>query len=531
MGMVVVDLETRVLDINRVFCLLLGYTPAELIGKKSSYYTHPDDLGINAEVVDTLLSGKISVFHGEKRYIRKNGNTVWARVTGTVIRDEDGKPVYGLGMVEDITDQKSAEETIRQTNQELQIQAAAKHEHIQRFERVFEMGPIGMCVAGPDLKLSKVNKPMCDITGYTEEELTGIKFEEITHPDDVDIDVELAGQLFRGEIPFYQIEKRYIRKDGSICWVHLTASLVRGEGGAPLYGLAMVKDIQERKIAEDVDLVTVLASKGRIEADSAQLEQVIVNLVVNARHAMPGGGKLKIETEDVTVGAKSTLAIDDTKRGGYVRLGVTDTGIGMDPDTVAHIFEPFFTTKEKGQGTGLGLAAVYGIVRQSQGTITVDSHPGSGTVFKIYLPHTSQEAVEPEATDEWMEASEGAGKSLLLEDDEDLRTLFAAVLLKAGYAVTEFADAQHARRSLKWQDLFDLVVTDVVMPGMSGPQFVKWIRCAHPRTRVLYMSGYAGNELSARPLEDGSRLLEKPFTPSRLLQAVNEALRDRPAES
>ncbi len=286
-----------------------------------------------------------------------------------------------------------------------------------------------------------------------------------------------------------------------------------------------------RTVGEDVDLVTVLASKGRIEADSAQLEQVIVNLVVNARHAMPGGGKLKIETEDVTVGAKSTLAIDDTKRGGYVRLSVTDTGIGMDPDTVAHIFEPFFTTKEKGQGTGLGLAAVYGIVKQSQGTTTVDSHPGSGTVFKIYLPHTSQEAVEPEATDEWMEANEGVGKILLLEDDEDLRTLFAEVLLKAGYAVTEFADAEHARRSLKWQDLFDLVVTDVVMPGMSGPQFVKWIRGAHPRTRVLYMSGYAGNELSARPLEEGSRLLEKPFTPSRLLQAVDEALRDRPAES
>ncbi len=251
MGMVVVDLETRVLEVNRAFCLLLGYTPAELIGKKSSYFTHPDDLGINAEVVDTLLGGKIPIFHGEKRYIRKNGNTVWARVTGTVIQDEDGKPEYGLGMVEDISYQRYAEETIRRTNRELQIQTAAQHEQIQRFDRVFEMGPIGMCVVGPDLKFSRVNKSMCEFVGYTEEELTGLKVEEITHPDDVNIDVALAGQLFREQIPFYQIEKRYIRKDGSIRWGHLTASMVRDEAGTPLYGLGMVKDIHERKVAEE----------------------------------------------------------------------------------------------------------------------------------------------------------------------------------------------------------------------------------------------------------------------------------------
>ena len=256
MGMVVVDLETRVLEINRAFCLLLGYTPAELIGKKSSYFTHPDDLGINAEVVDTLLGGKIPIFHGEKRYIRKNGNTVWARVTGTVIRDEDGKPEYGLGMVEDISYQRYAEETIRRTNRELQIQTAAQHEQIQRFDRVFEMGPIGMCVVGPDLKFSRVNKSMCEFVGYTEEELTGLKVEEITHPDDVNIDVALAGQLFREQIPFYQIEKRYIRKDGSIRWGHLTASMVRDETGTPLYGLGMVKDIHERKVAEEAGIAS-----------------------------------------------------------------------------------------------------------------------------------------------------------------------------------------------------------------------------------------------------------------------------------
>ncbi len=251
MGMVVVDLETRVLEINRAFCRLLGYTPAELIGKKSSYFTHPDDLGINAEVVHELLGGRIPVFYGEKRCLRKDGRVVWARVTGTVIRDGEGNPAYGLGMAEDITGQRSAEETIRKTNRELQIQAASQHEHIQRFERVFEMGPIGMCIVGPDLKLSKVNKAMCEISGYAGEELTGLKFEEITHPDDVEIDVELAGRLFRGEIPFYQIEKRYIRKDGSIRWGHLTATMVWDETGTPLYGLGMVKDIQERKVAEE----------------------------------------------------------------------------------------------------------------------------------------------------------------------------------------------------------------------------------------------------------------------------------------
>ena len=674
-------------------------------------------------------------------------------------RDGEGNPAYGLGMAEDITGQRSAEETIRKTNRELQIQAASQHEHIQRFERVFEMGPIGMCIVGPDLKLSKVNKAMCEISGYAGEELTGLKFEEITHPDDVEIDVELAGRLFRGEIPFYQIEKRYIPKDGSIRWGHLTATMVRDETGTPLYGLGMVKDIQERKVAEEavaratrlfeeaeqiaglgswelvldtgkvhcsdnacrifglnpgqqfysrddmsntvhpddrdiplkgderllatgepiqveyrilpggelrhiqvrarlemrgghperivgiarditetrrlerqfleaqrmeaigglasgvahdfnniltvitgyaslmraqmredpsllvslqaqskavdraaaltrqllafsrkqrfeprvldlnavigelrkallgavgehIELVTALASKGQIEADPAQLEQVIVNLVVNARHAMPGGGKLKIETEDVAVGTASTQALNGIERGDYVRLSVTDTGIGMDPDTAAHIFEPFFTTKEKGQGTGLGLAAVYGIVKQSQGAIAVESRLGSGTVFKIYLPHTSKEAVEPEAIDDRKATPEGVGKILLVEDDEALRTLVAQVLRKAGYTVIECADARDARQSLEREDSIDLVVTDVVMPGMSGPQFIEWARGYRPRMPVLYVSGYTGSELSARPLEKGSRLLEKPFTPNRLLRAVDEVLHgDGPAES
>ena len=757
MGMVIVDLETRVLEVNRAFCRMLGYTPADLIGKESSYYTHPDDLGINAEVVRELFGGKSSVFRGKKRYIRKDGAVMWARVTGTVIRDGEGNPLYGLGMVEDISEQRSAEETIRQTNQELQIRAATEHEHIQRFDHVFEMGPIGVCIAGPDLKLSRVNKPMCDMTGYTEEELTGITFEQITHPDDVDTDVALAGQLFRGEIPFCQIEKRYIRKDGSICWVHLTASLVRDEDGVPLYGLAMVNDIHERKIAaeavaratrlfedaeniaglgswemdletgksylsdlacrifgvevrkpfhtsddmrtqihpedlevsqkayesllengepiqveyrirpgdelhfvqvrarletingqphrivgivrditeirklerhflqaqrmeavgtlaggvahdfnniltvisgyaslmqqqlpedstlqtnlraqstavdraaaltrqlltfsrkqrfeprvvdlndvirelsvvllrtvgEDVDLVTTLASKGQIEADPAQLEQVIVNLVVNARHAMSGGGKLKIETEDVTLGTKSALLLDDIKGGEYVRLSVTDTGIGMSPETAAQIFEPFFTTKEKGRGTGLGLAAVYGIIKQTKGAITVESDPGSGTVFKIYLPHTSTDAMKSGPIDSLKASPEGEGTIVLVEDDEDLRALFAKVLREAGYTVIDFADGQDALQCGQ-EDSIDLVITDVVMPGMSGPQFVGRVRGSHPGLRVLYMSGYTGNELDARPLEKGDRLLEKPFAPKRLLQVVNEVLRgDRPAK-
>ena len=201
----------------------------------------------------------------------------------------------------------------------------------------------------------------------------------------------------------------------------------------------------------------------------------------------------------------------------------------MDPDTVAHIFEPFFTTKQKGQGTGLGLAAVYGIVRQSQGAIMVDSHPGSGTVFKIYLPHTSQEAVESEKIDDWTEAPEGEGKILLLDDDEDLRTLCAKVLREAGYVVVEVADARDVGEALEGDDSIDLVLTDVVMPGVSGPQFVERARGSHPRIRVLYMSGYTGDELSARPLERGSRLLQKPFTPYLLLCAVKEVLRGEPA--
>ena len=283
--------------------------------------------------------------------------------------------------------------------------------------------------------------------------------------------------------------------------------------------------VLRRTLGEDIDLITHLASKGYVEADPAQLEQVIVNLAVNARHAMPQGGKLEIRTSDVELDEARASELQEVAPGRYSLLTVSDSGTGMDPDTVLRIFEPFFTTKERGEGTGLGLSAVYGIVKQSKGAISVESKPGVGSVFDIFLPQVpsadldSREAL----SDEEVPSSEG--RILLVEDDEDLRVLTAKILRAKGYSVLDVTGAGQAKSAVEGGPPFDLVLTDVVMPKTSGPELVERLRARGSEFKVLYMSGYTDNTSKAHRLVGGSELLDKPFTPADLLRKVHEVLR------
>ncbi len=265
---------------------------------------------------------------------------------------------------------------------------------------------------------------------------------------------------------------------------------------------------------------------GSVKADQSQIEQVIMNLAVNARDAMPMGGKLKIETSNVELDQAYTWNHPGSKVGSYVLLSVTDTGMGMDAGTLAHIFEPFFTTKERGKGTGLGLATVYGIVKQSNGYISVGSTPGKGTSFQIYLPrHASQPTVaeqEPESVDKLR----GSETILLVEDSGPLRQLARSFLESAGFHVLSAENGEDALEvASRFERNFDLLLTDVVMPGMNGRLLAEHLLPRQPGMKVLYVSGYTDSFIAGHGvLDPGTHLLHKPFTEEVLIRKVREVL-------
>jgi CheY-like chemotaxis protein len=259
---------------------------------------------------------------------------------------------------------------------------------------------------------------------------------------------------------------------------------------------------------------------GRVKADAAQIELVMVNLANNARDAMPQGGKLVIETANVDLeevpGGKNL----GVKPGSYVMLAISDTGIGMDPETRSRLFEPFFTTKPPGKGSGLGLATVYGTIKQSEGQVTVYSQPGCGTIFEIYLPRVKEALSEQPAR----RSAKGSETILLVDDEEGVRNLLSAILKSNGYDVLDANNGAAALATYeKNAHKIDLLVTDIVMPQMTGFELARQLGDRSPALKILYMSGYRDNALGGGG-EVPRAFLHKPFTPEILLSKVREVL-------
>jgi PAS domain S-box-containing protein len=499
-GTGVLDLDGKVVTSNRALEQMLGYTKEELVSLTAAELTHPDDRSGELDLFAELAEGKREEYRLEKRCLAKGGEVVWGHHTVSLVRDAFTKPKFAIAMLEDITPRKAAEE--ERLRLESQLRQAQK------------MEAVGQLAGGV---AHDFNNLLTAIRGYSEFALNRLGSENSSIRKDIEEiakSADRASSLTRQLLAFSRKQLLQPRI--------LQLNDVVGE----------VDKMLRRLIGEDIEVVTIFGrALGRVKADPGQIEQVLVNLVVNARDAMPDGGKLTIETTNVDVDEDYSAAHEGLSPGRYVMLAVHDTGHGIDATTKSRLFEPFFTTKEQGKGTGLGLATVYGIVKQSGGYVVVESEPGKGAAFKIFLHRLEAGMDELERVVHIPEERpRGSETVLLVEDEEVVRNLVREILEGNGYTVIE---AQNGAEAL---DLgrqvttpIHLLVTDVVMPKMSGRELAERLVTIHRETRVLYMSGYTDGAIGQQGvLDPHTEFLQKPFTFDDLAQKVRKVL-DAPA--
>jgi two-component system cell cycle sensor histidine kinase/response regulator CckA len=612
-----ITLPSGELQVNKAFGDMLGYTQEELQNQRWQDITHPDDIESSQRAIDVLLSGEQNSARFTKRYFHKNGSIVWVDVSTSLRRDKAGKPIYFITSLSDITERKQTEDALRLQSAALNAAASA------------------IVITDRTGLIQWVNPAFCDLTGYTTAEAIGKNPRELVKSDHHDQTFYqnlwktiLAGQVWRDEI----INRR---KDGSLYTEEETITPVQDAPGEINHFIAIKQDITGRKaleaenqklteqfyqsqkmesignlaggiahdfnnllvpivgyaelgmmaaspgskfhthfqqikeageraanltrqilafsrrqtlemkmvdlnqvmiefekmlrrlIGENISLNTHLAADlPAIEADPGQLEQVLLNLVVNARDAMPHTGRLTIETAGVVLDEAYVSKHPEAQPGLHVMLAVSDTGYGMDAATRQHIFEPFFTTKPRGHGTGLGLSTVFGIVKQHGGNIWVYSEPGQGTTIKVYIPAAETLTPSPQLELPASELLEGTETILVVEDETAVRELVSSTLQAYGYRVMEADDPDRGLElATAHQGIIHLLLTDVIMPGMNGRQLFQQLVATRPELKVLYMSGYTDNAIvHYGVLDEGVTFLQKPFTIHHLLQKVRAVL-------
>ena len=480
------SVEGKFLDVNPAVIAMLGYESAEEVLALDPQR----DVFVNAEEHARLIeefrrSGRMDGI--EVKWKRKNGSAMTVRISGRAVASADEPADVLEAIAEDVTERRILEDQFRQ---------------VQKMEAV---GRLAGGVA------HDFNNLLMVISGYTEVILEQVEHEHPLYPKALAIQQasDRATSLTRQLLAFSRKQLMELKVVEVNTIVAEMERLLR-----PLIG-------------ENVELVTKLAPNvGRIRADAGQLEQVLMNLVVNAKDAMPNGGRLVIETRNITLDDTYRGAKTFIRPGDYVMLSVIDNGVGMTKETQSRIFEPFFTTKEKGKGTGLGLSTVYGIVKQSGGYITVHSEVRSGTTFNIYVPRVETPADAHGAAPVARTVDGGSETVLLVEDEESVRQLVRETLQAKGYHVLEAENGQAGLAvAAGHSGKIDLVITDVIMPEMSGHELVERLEQARPGTKVLYLSGYTEDAIvSDGTIERGRAFLQKPFTLQNLSRKVREVL-------
>jgi len=464
---------------------ILGYPAEKWVSQPRFWrnHVHPEDLQRAVEASNEARKHKRG-YECEYRIVAADGSSVWLRDTVGVVQ-QDGKVTRLRGVMIDITKRKEAELALQSS--EAQLRQAQKMEAIGRLA-----GGIA----------HDFNNILTAITGYSEllQQRMGKEHEMFRETFEISKAARRAADLTRQLLAF---SRQQVLQPKVLALNDVIIDM---------------NQMVHRLIGEDIELVTRLADGlGSVKADPGQVQQVILNLAVNARDAMPGGGKLTIHTGNVTIETKQSEGSHaGVEPGEYVTLSLDDTGTGMDEIVRSKLFEPFFTTKEQGKGTGLGLATVYGIVRQSGGQIIVESAPDEGSTFRVYLPKVEGEAEKSGAADRADEKpATGTETILLVEDDETVRDLASEILTIHGYEVVE------ARNGIEALDVYaekldeiDMLVTDVVMPQMGGKELAERLDEIAPDLKVLFLSGYTSTAIVQEGILDGdSNFLQKPFTP------------------
>ena len=490
-----VDLAGNFTFINDVISRHLRYTRDELTGMNYRQYTDEENAKkLYQHYIGLYRTGQpIKPF--EAGYVGKDGTKLLAEISVSLIRDSEGKPIGFRGISRDITERKQAEE------EKLSLQ-----EQLRQSQKMEAIGQLAGGVA------HDFNNLLTVIKGYSQLSLLDLKENDPLRGNIQEIEkaTQRATDLTRQLLAF---SRRQIL-DLKVLDLNVL--------------LTDLDKMLRRIIGEDIQLVTLLSEDlGKVKIDPSQIEQVIFNLAVNARDAMPSGGKLTIETANVELDEEYAHAHISVISGHYVRLSVSDTGVGMSQEVKERVFEPFFTTKEKGKGTGLGLSMVYGIVKQSSGNIWVYSEPGHGTTFKIYLPRTEEEVDTLHEREEKDFFPGGSETVLLVEDDELVRDLANRLLKQQGYRVLDAANGEEALRVAKEHDreTIHLLLADIVMPQMGGKALADQLKILRPNVKVLYTSGYADNAIvHLGVLDPGTHFLQKPFSLKTLSHKVREVL-------
>jgi PAS domain S-box-containing protein len=480
------NLTGQLLMVNSTLVKMLGYeSQEELLKANLAADIHRDSR--EHQRLSEMFPRELGFKDMEVEWKRKDGTFITVRCSGRPVLDETGAPAYLEVFAEDITERRVLEK---------QLRMAQKMEAIGRLS-----GGIA----------HDFNNLLGVIIGYSQvmKRSLGPAHSSYEHAEEIEKASQRAVSLTRQLLAF----SRQQVLEPAILSLN-----------------ALVSDMEKmlpRLLGEDIKVdLNLHPALGRVKADQSQLEQVLMNLAVNARDAMPDGGKLTIRTANEDLDLAYTRQHPGSKPGRYVMLAVTDNGIGMDPETQAHIFEPFFTTKERDKGTGLGLSTVYGVVKQSGGYIAVDSEKGKGSSFSIFLPRVEQAVEAPEAVSPKTLSVRGSETILLVEDAEPLRKLAHMFLKDNGYRVLTAGDGEEALQVAKDHAApIQLLLTDVVMPGINGRVLAERLGPWQPGMKVLYMSGYTDSFIVGHGvLEQGIHLLHKPFTEETLARKVREVL-------
>jgi len=480
------SLEGQFLDVNPALIGMLGYNSAlEVLALDPQKDVFVDPAEYTRLVDEFRRTGRMDGF--EVRWKRKDGNTVTVRISGRAVAGGDEPSDALEAIAEDITERRVLEDQFRQAQ---------------------KMEAVGRLAGGI---AHDFNNLLMVVSGYTEVLLDHLNPGHPLHgkAEAIQQASDRATTLTRQLLAFSRKQLLELKVIDVNAIVEDMERLLR-----PLIG-------------EQIELTTSLTPNiGCTRADAGQLEQVIMNLVVNAKDAMPNGGRICIRTASVTLDESYRPENTFIKHGSYVMISVSDTGHGMDRETQARIFEPFFTTKEKGKGTGLGLSTVYGIIKQSGGYVLVQSEPGRGTTFTIYFPRVDEPSEAHGATPVSLAAAGGSETILLVEDEDSVRQLVRETLESRGYRVLEAGNGNAALAlAASHSDTIHLVITDVVMPGLSGHQLAQQLLAARPAAKVLYLSGYAQDAFATPGAAEAQRIfLQKPFTLQSLARKVREVL-------